>query len=186
MNNKFAKLSFQTAAEEQNCTKIWGIEARAFPIPYTPFSHNFWALSDSKACIVDQLHGLAVEPETGATMAIGSSRHKLMVIQRSDIAWSLQPSQPTAICATGSETEIRQRWQAAVNAVPALNSLNLSYPDWWQHTYKANSNSVFTILGIIMGFPRPQTLLKTWAPGINLIISADIVAKYSFQGIRPV
>jgi hypothetical protein len=185
LTNSFTNVSFQAAVKEQdqqNRAKIWGIEARAFPIPYTPFTHNFWALTGSNACIIDQLHGLAVDPVTGATMAFGSSRHRLMVIQRADIVWSMQPNQPTAICATGPETEIRQRWQAAVNAIPALNSLNLPYPDWWQHTYKANSNSVFTTLGMIMGFPSPQTLLTTWAPGIKLIISAEIVAKYCHQG----
>ena len=139
----------------------WSIEARAFPIPYTPFTHNFWTLIDAKHCVIDQLHGLAVDPQTGQIHAIGNSSHVLQVIRRRDIVWSLQAGQPTAICTTGLQKEVQKRWQAAVNAIPAINALHLPYPDWWQHFYIANSNTVFNTLGLIMGFSELFCLLNT-------------------------
>ena len=159
----------------------WGIEARAFPIPYTPFNHNFWVLADADKHVCDQLHGLAVDPKTGLVKAIGNSIHHLQVIHRADVLWALHPGQPTAVCAIGSEAEIRERWQAAVRAVAAINVLQLSYPAWWQHGYKINSNSVFATLGHIMGFPEPQRILPVLSPGTKLVVSREIIAQYCYQ-----
>lgn len=164
----------------------WGIEARAFPIPYTPFSHNFWVLVDADNYVCDQLHGLAVDPKTGCEKAIGNSTHHLQVIHRADVLWALQPGQPTVVCVTGPETKIQNRWQAAVSAITAINALQLSYPAWWQHGYKINSNSVFATLGQIMGFPEPQSILPTLAPGIKLVISREIIDQYCYRhGVMP-
>ncbi|GMA98952.1 hypothetical protein [Pelosinus sp. IPA-1] len=159
----------------------WSIEARAFEIPFTPFAHNFWVLTDNNHIILDQLHGLAVDPETGETRAIGNSHDLLLAIQDATIVWSLQPNQPTVVCATASEAAIRQRWQAALNAIPAINALQLHYPNWWQHFHKKNSNSIFNTLGQILGIPLPVTVLPTWAPGIKLIISEDIINQFRYK-----
>jgi len=159
----------------------WSIEARAFKIKYTPFTHNFWVLTDSDNNIIDQIHGLAVDPITGVTKALGNSHHLLQVIRGSAIDWSFQSGQPTMICATDHEIEAKRRWQTAVNSIPAINALKLSYPNLWQHSYRKNSNTVFNTIGKIMGFPVPSLLLPTRAPGINLVISQDIINKYLYQ-----
>lgn len=167
---------------EQNSEEAeWSIEARAFSIRRTPFSHNFWTLADPAGKIAGQLHGLAVDPLSGQTMAFGNSRHLLQVIDDPSISWSLRPGQPVAICAKGSKTEIMQRWQAALAALPALNALKLRYPDLWQHLYKGNSNSVFNTLGRIMGFPTPSRLLPTLAPGIHLVLAPELVEKFIYK-----
>lgn len=163
-----------------NYSMLWSIEARAFKIPYTPFTHNFWALT-AAGCVVDQIHGLAVDPNTGQTKAIGSSHDQLLVVNDPTICWSLQPKQPTTVCDIGSEAAITHRWQAALRAIPALNALKLPYPDLWQHLYKENSNSVFNTIGQIMGFATPALLLPTNAPGINRVISHEIIAKYGIK-----
>lgn len=159
----------------------WRIEARAFRIKYTPFSHNFWVLIDSRNNIIDQIHGLAVDPITRVIKAVGNSNHLLQVIQDSTIAWSLQPGQPTRICATDREIESKWRWQAAVNSIPAINALKLPYPNLWQHSYRKNSNTVFNTIGKIMGFPQPARLLPTRALGINLVISQGIINQYLYK-----
>ena len=159
----------------------WSIEARAFSIRRTPFSHNFWTLSDPAGTIAGQLHGLAVDPSTGQAMAFGNSRHLLQVIDDPSIGWSLRPGQPVAVCARGSKTEIITRWQSALTAIPALNALNLRYPDLWQHIYKGNSNSVFNTLGQIMGFSAPSRLLPTLAPGIHLVLAPELVKKFAYK-----
>jgi hypothetical protein len=161
----------------------WCIQAMAFPIPFTPFTHNFWALADADGNIADQIHGLAVDPETGQTIALGNSTHLLQVVHDPTIAWSLQPGQPVAVCATGHRAEISLRWQSALNAIPAINSLKLPYPNLWQHTYKKNSNTVFHTIGRIMGFATPPRLLPTWAPGIRLIISQTIIDQYAYKPV---
>lgn len=161
-------------------SKQWSIEARAFEIKYTPFSHNFWALADSHGP-VDQLHGLAFDPHEKVTKAIGSSSDLLQVIHDSTIVWSLQPNQPTVVCFIGHEVEIKARWQAALNAIPEINGLNLPYPNLWQHFYKKNSNTIFNTLGQIMNIPNPARLLPTYALGISLVISQDIIKRYQYK-----
>lgn len=147
-------------------------------IPYTPFTHNFWVLTNPYNIPMDQIHGLAVNPETGETKAIGSSADVLQVVRDAAIIWSLQQNQPTKVCLAACEAEIKDRWQTACNAIPEINALKLPYPDWWQHFYKKNSNTVFNTIGRIMGFSSPVHLLPTWAPGIRLIISQDIINRY--------
>jgi len=159
----------------------WSIEARAFHIKYTPFTHNFWVLTDSRNNIIDQIHGLAVDPKTGETKAIGNCHHLLQVVQDSTNIWSLQPGQPTKICATDYEIVTKQRWQSAVNSIPCINALQLHYPNLWQHFYKKNSNTVFNTIGQIMGFATPALLLPTYALGINLVISQDIIDQYHYK-----
>ncbi|CUH94831.1 hypothetical protein P22_0897 [Propionispora sp. 2/2-37] len=163
--------------------KIIGIQARAFHIRYTPFTHNFWALIDDGQQVLDQIHGLAVNPITGKTTAIGNSSYLLQAVHDPTIAWSLQPGQPTVNCITGKESVIVQRWQAALNSIPAINALKISYPNWWQHFYKKNSNTVFNTLGQIMGFTGLERLLSTWSPGINQVISHKIIIQYRYHPI---
>jgi len=159
----------------------WSIEARALKIRYTPFTHNFWVLADANNNVIDQIHGLAVDPITGVTKAIGNSHHLLQVIRDATVDWSLQPGQPTMICATDHEIEAKRRWQTAVNSIPSINALKLPYPNLWQHSYRKNSNTVFNTIGQIMGFATPALLLPTRAPGINLVISQDIINQYLYQ-----
>jgi len=159
----------------------WKIEARALKIRYLPFTHNFWVLTDPNNNIIDQIHGLAVDPTTGLTKAIGNSDHLLQVIRDSTIDWSLQSGQPRMTCATGHEIEAKRRWQTAVNSIPALNALHLRYPNLWQHLYRKNSNTVFNTIGKIMGFVTPALLLQTRAPGVNLVLSQDIINQYLYK-----
>lgn len=165
----------------QNPAALWSIQARAFRIPYTPFSHNFWALANPAGQVADQIHGLAYDPQAGTTKAIGNSSHYLRVVHDATIAWSLQPNQPTVVCSTGPEAEIRSRWQAALNAVFAINALHLRYPNLWQHLYKMNSNTIFNTIGQIMGVAKPGKLLPTLAPGIKLVVSRAIIDLYCYR-----
>ena len=161
--------------------KLWSIQARAFQIPFTPFTHNFWVLAGPAGTVADQLHGLAFDPAAGITKAIGNSTHLLQAIQDSTIAWSLESGQPTVVCVRDEETPVRNRWQSALNALPEINALQLHYPDLWQHFCKKNSNTVFNTLGLIMGIDQPSHLLSAWAPGIHRVISQDIIAKYAYK-----
>lgn len=156
----------------------WAIQARGFRISCTPFAHNFWALAAPDGHVVDQLHGLAVDPSTGDTKAIGNATDLLQVVHDPTLVWSLQPGQPVVICCLGSEADIRERWNCALNATPVINALQIPYPDLWQHFSKMNSNSVFSTLGYIMGFETPEVLLPPIAPGIKLIISPKIIDMY--------
>ncbi|MDF2571669.1 MAG: hypothetical protein K0R55_3273 [Sporomusa sp.] len=157
---------------------LWCIQARAFKIPYTPFSHNFWALADPSGVVADQIHGLAFDPKAGTTKAIGNSSHFLLVVHDPTISWSLQPGQPINTCISGQPAKINQHWQAALNSIAAINNLKLTYPNLWQHFYKKNSNTIFNTIGQIMGFADTTKLLPTWAPGIKLVVSQEIIAKY--------
>ncbi len=159
----------------------WIIEARAFKIWFTPFTHDFWVLRDAAGAVADQLHGLAVDPRTGARKAVGSSAHLLQVVRDATIDWALQPGQPAAAAVRGREEEVVPRWLAAVAAATAINALGLRYPDVWQHGWRPNSNSVFSTLGLIMGVESPELLLATWAPGIGTAVSPVIVERYRWR-----
>lgn len=158
----------------------WSIQAKAFKIHYTPFSHLFWVLVKEKE-IVDQLHGLAFQPEKGTTVAIGNASCQLLAVNDATISWSLQPNQKTAVGAQGTEQEINTRWQAALVALPEINSLNLTYPNLWQHFCKKNSNSLFHTLGLIMAIPNPASLLPIWAPGIQFLLDKTLIEKYRYS-----
>ena len=164
---------------------IWLIEARSFRIRYTPFAHNFWLLVAPNGTPSGQIHGLAVDPATGVIKPIGNSRHLLQVVFDNSITWSLQPGQPWAVAMADCEQAIRDRWQAALAAIPALNALQLPYPNIWQHGYKPNSNSVFTTIGQILGFDQPDRLLAPWAPGAAITIAPEIVAKFRYRETTP-
>lgn len=159
----------------------YSIQAHAFAIARTPFTHNFWVLTGPENRILDQLHGLAYDPVTQRTKAVGNSSCLLQVLHDPAITWSRQPGQAKAICHTGDQAMITLLWQAALHAIPAINDLKLRYPDWWQHFYKPNCNSVFNTLGQIMNVPSPPSLLPTWAPGIHLIISQKIIDQFRYQ-----
>jgi hypothetical protein len=159
----------------------WNIEARALQISYTPFTHNFWVLTNENNIVIDQIHGLAVDPLTGATKNIGKSSDLLQVIRGSNFIWSSQPGQLTKICITDQEIETKQRWQAAINSFYEINALQLHYPNLWEHFYKKNSNTVFNTIGQIMGIDTPARLLPTRAPGIHLIISQDLIYQYRYK-----
>lgn len=122
-----------------------------------------------------------MDPVTGESKAIGNSHHLLQVVRDSNIIWSSQPGQPIIICTTDHEMKTRQRWQTAVDSIPAINALKLLYPNLWQHIYKKNSNSIFNTIGQIMGFVAPAHLLPTYAPGVNLVISQDIINQYLYK-----
>lgn len=160
---------------------VWAIEARAFRVWLTPFTHNFWLLRDAAGAVADQLHGLAVDQRTGARKAIGGAADRLTVVRDREIAWALQPGQPAATAASGPAAELAARWQAAVAAGGAINALGLPYPALWQHFSRVNCNSVFRTLGLAMGFAAPERLLATWAPGIGRPVSQAIVAQYGYR-----
>ncbi|SMD12199.1 hypothetical protein [Sporomusa malonica] len=166
---------------EKKAASLWSIQARAFKIPYTPFTHNFWVLADPYGIVADQIHGLAFDPEAGTTKAIGNSSHFLLVVHDPTISWSLQPDQPIETCISGHEATIRQRWQAALNSIIAINDLKLTYPNLWQHFYKKNSNTIFNTIGQIMGFTNTTELLPTWAPGIKQVVSQELIAEYCYK-----
>ncbi len=159
----------------------WAIEARAFRVPFMPFSHNFWALVDADGRVAEQLHGLAVDPATGETKAIGWSAHLLLAVRGNDFPWALQPGQPRTVCVRGCEGEVLPRWLAATAAIPAVNALGLRYPNPWQHWCRTNCNTVFNTFGQIMGFDEPAGLLPTLAPGIRLVVSEELIEQYKYR-----
>jgi hypothetical protein len=159
----------------------WAIEARAFRVPLMPFTHNFWALVGTDGTVADQLHGLAVDPRTGEAKAVGWSAHRLLAVRGTGFAWALQPGQPAAVCARGPKAEVAARWLAATAAIPAINGLELRYPNLWQHGFRANSNSMFNTFGQIMGFEAPAALLPTLAPGVKLVVSRELIELYRYR-----
>jgi hypothetical protein len=114
----------------------WIIEARAFKIWFTPFTHDFWVLRDAAGAVADQLHGLAVDPRTGARKAVGQFGAFAAGGAGRDDRLGAAAGQPAAAAVRGREEEVVPRWLAAVAAATAINALGLRYPDVWQHGWR--------------------------------------------------
>jgi hypothetical protein len=149
----------------------WRIEARAFPIPYTVYVHQFWVLIRPGGEIVDQFHGMAVDRKNRCK-TIGIPLHRIQVLSLPQSSLAAQPGQPQMICASGSAVSCQTRWQAARHAKDELNALGLRY---W--LFVQNSNTVFRTLGEIMNVQIPRL---GYAPGLGGILSQEIVKRYRY------
>ena len=138
--------------------EAWSIEARAFLFGPFPLAHHFFVLIDPAGQVTDQLHGLATDPKTGLTKAIGHSGHLLLAHGGVIFPWSQQPEQPRHVCLTDDFAAVRACWQIALNAIPDINALQMPYPNLWQHFHRPNSNSVFALFAAIMAFDVPERL----------------------------
>lgn len=168
-------------------TGQWRIEARAFLICIlritTPFAHNFWALVNPDGDVVNQIHGLAVDLQTGRELPRGNSNDLLQVVIRRDFPWAIVQGQPTIVAAAGDAAAIKARWYAAVSAKQEINDLRLHYPNLSEQLSKPNSNTVFHTMGNIMGFPIKRIGPYTIALGVEKVISQKIVDKYIYKEI---
>lgn len=147
----------------------WRIEARAFHIPYTLYVHQFWALVRPDGVIADQLHGMAVD-RYNRLKAVGTPLHRIQVVSLPKSLLAAEINQPRMVLLSGKVCH--DKWQALLLAKDELNALGLRYWLFWQ-----NSNSVFRTLGEIMSVHIPR-LGK--APGINEVLSFEIVNRYKY------
>jgi hypothetical protein len=160
--------------------ETWSIEARAFLFGPFPLAHHFWALIDPAGHIADQLHGLATDPKTGVTKAVGHSGHLLLAHSGVPFPWSQQPDQPRHVCLEDDFAAVCACWQKALNVIPDINALQIPYPNLWQHFHRPNSNSIFALFAAVMAFDVPERLppANALAIGLHTPVSPDILDRY--------
>lgn len=164
----------------------WTIEARSLSIVGGAASHNFWVLRNDKGEAVAELHGLATDRKTGATVPIGTDaeKHSLRVKQfihdpeyarnfgaKQANSTYIKDGQTSDTVFSGSREEVLERWKAgAKTAATRINALDLDYPPGgfkFDGTTR-NSNSVYRTLGAIMvGEANVPVFKNVLQPGVN-------------------
>ncbi|CAM3134021.1 Uncharacterised protein [Legionella steigerwaltii] len=146
------------------------IQAAMFrlPIPYFDrFVHDFWILRDlERNTVIAQIHGLATSRSNGYIVPIGYSRdHSLRAycitydpsfaiqygLQRGNFALPIHD-----YCTVYQKEDCVQHWLRSMNAVKAINDLDLDYPlCGFKIPLSAtiNSNSVYHTFAQVMDIP---------------------------------
>jgi len=135
-------------------TGYYQIEAQSYDILGVA-SHDFWVLRDPDGNIVQELHGLATDPETGEILTIGTIGDELQFYDPPH-KYGDTYSSDSSVMYQGTEADVRARWDAATNSMDYLNSLHLPYTPLGvidPIDNIINSNSAYHILGDIMGVP---------------------------------
>ena len=142
------------------------IEARAFRVALA-WSHNFWVLKEAgRDATIAELHGLAYDRINQCILPIGTNlNHALRVF--------VFPHDPDYAARLGAPIKFTRmfgrsrahvvyegadaltRWDAAVEAMPLLDQLDLTYPPYGFNVMRptVNSNSAYRTFGEIMGVP---------------------------------
>jgi hypothetical protein len=165
------------------------IEARSFRVALA-WTHNFWVLKDAgSGRSIAELHGLAYDRVTRRILPIGTTRnHSLRVFlfpHDAHYAATLSlPVSSTRMFARSRAHVVHDgadglaRWTAAVEAMPLLDTLDLTYPPYGFNirTPGINSNSAYRTFGEIMGV-RIHDFPSAFAPGLrNRMIPPEQIA----------
>ncbi|MCW8397341.1 hypothetical protein OQJ26_00845 [Legionella sp. PATHC038] len=146
------------------------IQAAMFrlPIPYfNCFVHDFWTLRDlERNTVIAQLHGLAMSRSTGCIVPIGYRRdHSLRAFGLTyDPRFAHQHGLPLSSFALPihayftvyQKEDCVHHWLRAINAVKAINDLDLDYPFAGftiPLSATVNSNSIYHTFAQVMDLP---------------------------------
>ncbi len=175
------------------------IEARSLNIAEGVAGHDFWVLRDERGTAIAELHGLATDRQTGQAIPVGTDedRHSLRVWHYAhdagyaksigasvDRTTYIQDGQPARTVLSASRDEVLARWNAAVAAAPALNALDLDYPNYGFNIFSdtVNSNSTYRTLGEIMGV-QVRDFGGRMEPGIdNRMVSPERIEQFRTHG----
>ena len=176
---------------------VYSIEARSFCVALA-WCHNFWVLknADSGATLAE-LHGLAYDRIHRKILPIGTTRnHALRVfLFPHDAAYAEEVGRPlhtTRMYGNSRAHVVYQdvdslaRWSAAVNAIPLLDELDLTYPPFGFNlrTPTVNSNSAYRTFGEIMDVPI-YDFPGAFRPGFeNTMITAEQIALARYRAAQ--
>jgi len=171
----------------------YAIEARSFPL-LRFCCHNFWVLKEtSSGTAIAELHGLAFDPNHDCTLPIGYlPAHRLrMFVYAHDETYARETDAPVYSTRMYAKSrahvvydgeDARQRWDAAVRAIPALNALDLGYPPYGFNLRAptVNSNSAYRTFGEIMGV-TVHAFSRAYGPGLRSgLIAPERLAALKF------
>jgi hypothetical protein len=144
------------------------IEARSFRVALA-CCHNFWVLKNADGRTLAELHGLAYDRISRKILPIGTTRnHSLRVfLFAHDEAYAAMRGLAVGSTRMYGKSRARivyegedalARWNAAVQAMPLLDALDLTYPPFGFNVLSTtvNSNSAYRTFGEIMGVEIPN------------------------------
>ncbi|KTC93113.1 MULTISPECIES: hypothetical protein [Legionella] len=145
------------------------IQAAMFKLPlfFGRFTHDFWVLREIKTNkMIAQLHGLATSRKSGQVVPIGyRSDHSLRahcIVYDPQFAYQYRLPVGTyalpihAYHTVYEEEDSVQQWMRAIEAVKAINHLNLDYPRGGFRVpllATINSNSIYHTFAQVMNIP---------------------------------
>ena len=146
---------------------IHSIEARSFRVVFAA-CHNFWVLKNADGHTLAELHGLAYDRIRGRILPIGTTRnHSLRVFvfphdERYARTLGLRTGSTRMYWKSRAQLvhegdDALARWNAALEAMPMLDALDLTYPPFGFNVLRPtiNSNSAYRTFGAIMDVPIP-------------------------------
>jgi hypothetical protein len=176
---------------------VYSIEARSFCVALA-WCHNFWVLKNADSGdTVAELHGLAYDRIHQKILPIGTTRnHALRVfLFPHDAAYAEEVGRPlyttrmygnSRAYVVYRDTDSLSRWKAAVNAMPLLDELDLTYPPFGFNlrTPTVNSNSAYRTFGEIMDVPI-YDFPRAFRPGFeNTMITAEQIAAAKYRATQ--
>jgi len=173
------------------------IEARSRSI-LGAASHDFWVLRDSNGNKIAELDGLAYDRDKGEVVPVGTtSNDSLRFYQKvfdsnyinligdstTGVRYQYEDGQSSQIVFSGTQEQALARWNAAGNAIPFLNSLDLDYPPFgFDITVPTvNSNSAYRTFGELMGL-EPFDFPWTLEPGFDYrVITPETIETLKYK-----
>jgi hypothetical protein len=168
------------------------IEARSFRVALA-CCHNVWVLKSVDGRTLAELHGLAYDRISKKILPIGTTRnHSLRVFHFAhDETYAAAHGLPVSSTRMYWKSRTRvvyegedalARWNAALNAMPLLDGLDLTYPPYGFNVLRPtiNSNSAYRTFGEIMGVAVPA-FGGALGPGArNLMLDTQQLERVSF------
>jgi hypothetical protein len=143
------------------------LEARSFRVLLAG-CHNFWVLKNAEGRTLAELHGLAYDRIDKKILPIGTTRHHSLRVFHfaHDAAYAAKHELTVGSTRMYSRSRAKivyagedalARWEAALEVMPALDRLDLTYPPFGFNVLSAtvNSNSAYRTFGEIMDVDVP-------------------------------
>lgn len=151
----------------------WSIEYMQHPLLFGFAGHNYLMLRDAEGNVVDELHGLATDPQTKDWKYIGTSQTDILQV------WEFPQGRfylsekdfPGIIVDQGVQPDILAVWNKALACKDPINAEHISYPPYGI-SFKnetINSNSVAYTLVKCMGFNAQHLGIFTPGATMNLL-----------------
>jgi hypothetical protein len=148
----------------------WSIQFMQHPLLFGLAGHNYLALRDPSGTIVEELHGLATDAQTGKWKYVGTNPTDILQVWEFDSAryYLAEKSFPGIVIDQGTQAAVLTIWDKALACKDPINQEKVGYTPYGFSfkTETTNSNSVAYTLAKCMGFDTRH--LGIWTPGATM------------------
>ncbi len=152
---------------------LWSIQLMQQPLIFGIAGHNFLTLRDGKNTIVEELHGLPTDAETGTWKYIGTKAtdHLYVWNFKNSNEYITQKNFSGKILLKGNKETVLEAWNKGNACKEEINAQDLFYPPYGVNIRgdTENSNSIAYTLMLCMGLDTDHLGLITPGWGKNLL-----------------